>query len=647
MTGSVTVYFNTGFNGIDIPSSPSVLASASKKTYMDVYYMREDIDKPTIKIKDTYENLCAVDYCAITTGTGTSAATRYFFASPTALTKGVTMLALDLDALLTMGGAENLTYISGWQERGHIKKTDDVLFGNVAAEDWVPSEPLVAQNTTTVKATDSQVADDYDIIISNINLAAMGQDAGSDKQTCIEGVVNGQTEMVFPKIQAPRGQFKTSFTIFDFDENDTHGFSIPQTAAFDAGNTNVVDGLEKLYSCGQLQLQASYHLPKEYLANTPTGDQTSGFLSNITGVHETKDLTNIPFEYTENSYTPKNKKVFATFRDISLVNLGSGDMISKTPEELYDGTHTYPSVNIWADPTSTGKPYARFSYIKGSPLQWFDNVKGLQWANSQIVMEGASGSLWNSIDNAFANQRLQRQISENNFNAAVSTQQTLLGFDKAATQRDQSGVDIMWETFSKGVGAVGSAYVKAKTGDVSGAVDTVSEYVNSVGTNYINRAHQADLMVYDLQSMKNNELANTSLAEMAKQTVQNQINQNNIGLIRSNRVVHPTVTFTPEQNLGLYGYNHFVAYEIRKSFNDLKSEDMYYQRYGYNGLHRPLTNQAFKERTYYNYVQAFDVNLKAASKEFGLRVRTKAIAQLNKGVRVWRVLPDPQYYESN
>ena len=650
MTGSVTVYFNTGFNGIDIPSSPTVLASASKKTYMDVYYMREDIDKPTIKIKDTYENLCAVDYCAITTGTGTSAATRYFFASPSALSKGVTLLALDLDALLTMGGAENLTYISGWQERGHIKKTDDVLFGNVAAEDWVPSEPLVAQNTTTVKATDSQVADDYDIIISNIDLGAMGQDAGSSKQTCIEGIVNGQTEMVFPKIQPPATTVKTSFTIFDFDENDTHGFSIPQTVAFDANNANVVEGLEKLYSCGQLQLQASYHLPKEYLGNTPTGSSQTGFLSNITGVHETKDLTNIPFEYTENSYTPKNKKVFATFRDISLVNLGSGDMITKTPEELYDGTHSYPSVNIWADPTSTGKPYARFSYIKGSPLQWFDNVKGLQWANSQIVMEGASGSLWNSIDNAFANQQLQRQQSMNIFEAGIAAQNYSLQKTAMDVGLQHSAVDALIGAFSGGAGAVNAHYSRDKKGNPINELSLGSQMASagfaiaSAGNAF---SQAMDTNTFQTQMMWNEMQANSSRAEMANNSIQNQINQNNIGLIRSNQVIAPTVSFTPEQNLGLYGYNHFVAYEVRKSYNDLVSEDRYYQRYGYNGLHRPLVQQCFKERTYYNYVQAFDVNLKAPVKEFGLRVRTKAIAQLNKGVRVWRVLPDPQYYETN
>ena len=90
-----------------------------------------------------------------------------------------------------------------------------------------------------------------------------------------------------------------------------------------------------------------------------------------------------------------------------------------------------------------------------------------------------------------------------------------------------------------------------------------------------------------------------------------------------------------------------LAYEIRKSDDDLKSEDMYYQRYGYNGLHRPLTAQCFNERQYYNYVQAFDVNIKNSTAQFGLRVRTKAISQLNKGVRVWKVLPDASYYETN
>lgn len=660
MLGSVTVYFNTGFNGIDIPSSPTVLMSASKKTYDSFFFMREDIDKPTIRLNDTYENLCAVDYCQITITTGNVSKNSFYFASPSALTKGVTLLALDLDALLTMGGAENLNYISGWQERGHIKKSDDTLFGNVAPEDWAPVQPLVNANMTKVQANAQNAANDLHIITTNVDIASLAS-LNTDEQEVLKGVESGGATpvMYLPKLPAAQS---TSFSMWDFDDNNTHDFSIPQTRAYAIKDftqvnapiiTKVKEGIQKLFSCGQLQLQSSYVIPKEFVESWTLSSLT-GDLGSLTGFHGSNGLSNMPYEYTigsgQSAYTPKNKKVFATYRQYALACVASGDMCIKDAEEIYKSGDSYPVINMWADLCSTGKPYARFDYIKGAPVQFVDCVKGLQWANSQIVLEGASGSIWNSIDNAFANQQLQRQQSMNLFESGIAAQNYSLQKTAMDVGLQHSAVNFLIGAMSGSGGAVNAHYSRDNKGKPINELSLGSLMANagfavaSAGNSF---SQAIDTNTFQTQQMWNEMQAASSRAEMANNSIQNQINQNNIGLIRSNNIVYPTVTFTPEQNLGLYGYNYFVAFEIRKTDDDLKSEDMYYQRYGYNGLHRPLTQQAFKERTYYNFVQAFDINLKAPSAEFGLRVRTKAIAQLNKGVRVWRVLPDPQYYETN
>lgn len=633
MNASVTVYFNTGFNGIDIPASPAVLANASKQVFSDVYFVREDIDKPSIRVKASYDTLSAVDYCKISTTGGD----RYFFASPSALAKGVTLLTLDLDALLTMGGASNLTYISGWQERGHISKNDDELFGNIATEDWVPSQPLENKNMQAITVT-STATRDLDIVMSNVDISALG--VTNITQDVIEGIAQGTVDpvMYFPMITTVSQS--TGFYIYDFTESNEKSFTLPNTGAFDPTVLNVKQGIQKLFSCGQLQLQASYQIPKEYVSGS-FGVQ-AGQYTNIHGIHGENLISRVPFEYSISGYTPKNKKVFATYRNIALVNLGSGDMSIKEPAEIYDGSASAPSVRIWSDVSSTGKPYARFKYIKGNPVQYADCVRGLQWANSQIVLEGASGSVWNSINNAFANQQLQRQQSMNLFNQSVGLQQGQIEAQKMAISAYGSAAQ----------GGIGILDAIMSPIPMTGGKTPMVDY-NAMGNRAIGGLRQGASMIQDaamlqqnLASLNNSMNALQSRTAMENQNIQNQINQNSVGLIRSNNVVAPSVYFTPEQNLGLYGYNRFVIYEVRKSDDDLKSEDMYYQRYGYNGLHRPLTQQCFNERQYYCFVQAFDVNLKGAQ-EFGLRVRSKAIAQLNKGVRVWKVLPDAAYYETN
>jgi len=617
MQASVTVYFNTGFNGVDIPASPTILSSASHQSYSDVYYIREDIDKPSIRIKDSYENLCSVDYCAITTSSGTS----YYFAVPSALSRGVTLLSLDLDALLTMGGANNINYISGWQERGHIAKNDDVLFSNIAAEDWLPSEPLVAQTPIKVNGAGEVATDDLDVVISNIDISALGD--GTNDIEVVTGTDGTDAVMYFPHIKSPTS--RTVFTTWDYSENQAHRFFIPNTCAYNLGVTTVKEGLSKLYSAGQLQLQGSYQIPKEYLANDPTSGSVNGFVQNLVGYYGKQTLTTMPYEYTENGYTPKNKKCYTTFRDMRLTSVASGDEIIKPVYELYQSGDTTPTARIWADPCSTGKPYARFDYIKDSPLQYADCVRGLQWANSQLVMDGASGSMWNALDTAFANRSAESQKAYSTFAREVGMKQTELSAQK--TIFNNGGLMF---------GTSGNASLLAG-GIVSGVLN---------GQNVVSGLKNNMNATFDLQQLQNSEHLAAGSYALEQRQLEQQINQNNIGLIKSNQVVAPTVSYTPEQNLGLYGYNYFVAYEVRKSLNDLKSEDMYYQRYGYNGLHRPLTQQCFNEREYYCYVQAFDVNLKGNT-EYGLRVRSKAISQLNRGVRVWKVLPDASYYELN
>ena len=638
MTGTVTLYFNTGFNGVDIPASSAVLANATQKTYPQTYYVREDVDKPVIRVNDTYENVCDVDYCKIVTANKTC---YYFVSAVEVLSKGVMALYLDLDALLTMGGAANLNYTSGWQERGHIAKTDDVLFGNVAAEDWRPSQPLHNKNQTTLKMT-SQVQNDVNVAISNIDLSALGRDQSSaDAQTVIEGIDgNGDVQMYFPSIKAPT--MPTGFNMWDYLNGAYMGFEIPQTTAYDVGNTTVKQGLDKLYSCGQLQLQASYKLPKEYIESMTSDHLNPGRIASIRGGHAELALTgNIPFEYTEGGYTPKNKKVYATYRTINLAAIGTGDLISRNPEDLYDTSNpaTAPTVRLWADPTSTGKPYARWSYIKGSTIPFSDCVKGLQWANSQLVMEGASGSMWNSISTAYANQSAERAMSQNQFNLSGTLGQGAIQAKKMAIEAEQSNVNA-------GLGAIG------KIAGLFGAKDTTEFISKGVGAasgiaqTGVNQMYAAQQLEQNLESLNINMAQAKGNARFADSALQQQINENGVNLLKSNSVVAPTVSFTPEQNLGLYGYNYFVAWETMKTLDDLKSEDKYYQRFGYNGIHRPLTSQCFNERDYYCFVQAFDINLKGSG-SWGLRVRMKAINQLNSGVRVWKVLPDPSYYELN
>lgn len=678
---TVTVYKNTGFNGIDIPASGAVLENAQHNTYADTYYLREDYDLPQISINDNYHNLADVDYVRLVSNDAFSPNTFYYFATPHAAAGGTTTLSLELDALTTMGGAPNLNYISGWQERGHIAAADDELFANIAPEGWVPSETLVNTSYDVLNPSMSQFplvtlnhpSNDLHIIISNIDLVKAGEH--DYEMPVIKGMTVDETTgqldeeaMYFPKIQTNESSKATVFRLYADATNIDTGFNsltLPNTCAFDADNPKVKAGIDALMSCGQLQLQNSYTIPKEYLLASmvyggvlqdnlivyeldESQNQTGRFLK-ISGMISQDELSNIDFEYSDGGYTPKNKKCFSMFRNVSLSNIASGASITKPVYELrHYNSHTQqyddnPIVRTWSDPVSTGKPYAKFISDVDVNILYTDTVNGSQWVNNQVLVEGASGSLWNAINASFAQQSINRENAVNAMNHNFAVQNFEIQQSNLEMQQGQQLLTNAGQIVG-GVGAIAAGVAAAP------ATGGLSLAAAGAGVSMLATANQTS----NLGTMQANQQAALNLQK--SQEEQNfyksqaangqRINENKIGLLKANNVVAPTVLFNPDPNLAMYGMNKFISYETRLSHNDLESLDNYFQRYGYNGIHRPLTANCFNCRTYYCYVQAFDVNIKATG-SYGMRIRNKAISQLNGGVRVWKVLPDSQYYEQN
>lgn len=661
---TVTVYKNTGFNGTDIPSSGAVLENATKHVYPEAYYLREDIDLPSISINDSYHNLADVDYVKlvpVTPAQGEPAA-FYYFAVPQATAAGTTVLNLELDALTTMGGAANVDYISGWQERGHIAKAEDELFANVAAEPWTPSQPLTNSNYEYLPETTLpdlfHPSDDLQIVISNIDLVSLGKNDGMPVTACGEIDPNtGQmttTQMYVPEIQITDSA--TSFKMFNAVDSSFTSLSIPNTCAYDATNPVIKEGLKRLFSCGQLQLQGSYTLPKEYciesvLGVTVTVCDADGKYSSICGSLDVTNVNTLPFEYSVSGYTVKNKKVYSTYRSYTLANIASGGAITKEANLLKHGNDTSPVVKVTSDPVSTGKVSAKFLSDYNADMPFVDVVNGAPWVNNQVLMEGAAGSLWNSISAAFTQQNLNRELQQNDIASTVARAEYDINSQLLAKDnwKDALGnVASLAGGVAAAAGGIAAIAAAAPTGGASiAAYGALAGGIGAAAMGGTNTAQMASRQTLKRQQMDLAYNQGVTNREFERQRINQSINENGIGLYKSNRCVAPTAMFTPEPNLAMYGLNRFVVYETRKTDEDLKSEDMYYQRYGYNGIHRPLTSACFNCRQYYCFVQAFDVNIKARGVSFGMRVRQKAVSQLNSGVRVWRVLPDPQYYETN
>lgn len=654
---TVRVYKNTGFDGLNIPGSPSVLDAAQHTDYPDFYFLRESVDLPVIRIKDNYDNLADVDYVRITDNTTGKAC--YYFAAPKALAKGVTAIGLVLDALLTMGGADAQTYASGWMTRGHIAQSEDTLFSNVASEEFVPTRPLIVDKWQVLPTTNPRT-DDLNVVITNTDIIDI---AGAPDLTAevIEGIVAGgplgaDPVMYLPKIKVV--DTSTEFRVWDFDNESYKYFKLAGTAAYDPTNAVVKRGLSKLYSFGQLQLGASYQIPAQWDGGKSLSSDGNGKFDVLYGWEEVINLTNAPYEYVQGI---KNKKVFALFRSAHLIALASGDTasypIAETAGVENGQVRTNPRIRTWSDPSSTGKPYAGFADLHtgggtgtGIRHAYADSVHGAQWSNSQIVVEGASGNAWAGLNTAmtratqaraFENNILQNSIAHKTAESAVeSAQLARQHFDElGGAESFADWINATVDTI-KG-GAIGAFAGFGPGGAILGATPGLVK-AKAIPYEYAEREAATRHNVNNsIAQLTGNEAQKSLIYRAAAQ----ERNQTTINDLQSRNVVAPSVMFSPEINLGLYGYNKFGYYETCMHPDDMLEADRYFQRFGYAGLHKPLTATVFNTRQYYNFVQASGVSIKTQG--YGMRIRERAVAQLNAGVRVWHVLPDSSYYDLN
>lgn len=650
---TVRVYKNTGFDGLNIPGSPSVLDAAQHTDYPDFYFLRESVDLPVIRIKDSYDNLADVDYVRITDNTTGKAC--YYFASPRSLAKGVTAIGLVLDALLTMGGADAQTYTSGWMTRGHIAQSEDTLFSNVASEEFVPTRPLIVDKWQILPTTNPRT-DDLNVVITNTDIIDI---AGTADLTAdvIAGIVAGTVDpvMYLPKLKiAP---YSTEFRVWDFDNESYKYFKLAGTAAYDPTNAVVKRGLSKLYSFGQLQLGASYQIPAQWDGGKSLSSDGNGMFDALYGWEEVINLTNAPYEYVQGI---KNKKVFALFRSAHLIALASGDTasypIAETAGVENGQVRANPRIRTWSDPSSTGKPYAGFADLHtgggtgtGIRHAYADSVHGAQWSNSQIVVEGASGNAWTGLSVAMTRASQARAFENDTLQNSIAYKKLQMAYEETGLARDKfeaiGGLEAMSQTVSAAKSSAIGAIEGFALGGAPGAVaGSLPGFVDAASIPYdyaIKEASTRNAVNRNVYAMIGNEAQRDLIIRARAQ----ERNQTTVGELQSNNVVAPSVMFSPEINLGLYGYNKFGYYETCMHPDDMLEADRYFQRFGYAGLHKPLTAAVFNTRQYYNFVQASGISIKTQG--YGMRVRERAVAQLNSGVRVWHVLPDSSYYDLN
>lgn len=374
----VTLYKSTGFNEIDRPSNPDVLENFESVVYPSNIFDWQHYDKPSIRIRTTWQLVADVDYVKLH-ATDTESYDTYFTVSRVSmLNVNTAELYLQLDGLMSCGGIGNCRIISGWAQRAHV--SSDHVFTNTLDEPWVPSEELIIEGTQEYQrvSTAENIIVGATIQINEATKAADEYTAGT-----------GQIAVYVPRVESVKEGSITKMNLPIIGEAEKQ---LPNLQLFNFDNELVQEGIQSTRSLGLSDsITACYtlgnrmHSQIEYISN--------GEIASITGVKEDVPLSNIPFLYNAGT-TIRNNKVYSLYNVLRATSVCSGDAADYEMRFIYTSNTTYPTFVFFTDPAPEGAPYMQPKYyLQKENRAFLQCLKGMPWQNTPYSFDRRNGDL--------------------------------------------------------------------------------------------------------------------------------------------------------------------------------------------------------------------------------------------------------------
>ena len=650
---NATLYLNTGFNAVNIPDSAATLnrvSSANKVTVpaLDIYQARE-LSSFIIKCTN-YAQIRNADYLYLVNSQDSTDFAYYSIQNIRMVSMDTAVVSVTMDYILSCGGVSALDFTDGICERHHVSVDG---FGMYDEPDpyMNPAETLKIEESNPEFASSASDKADVVFLESTVDLYKTywhyddsaedltGIDYKSDDNVVtvpsVYGVNNQSSELDYIAAFAgmpyplPNAQNNYNLTLMPnvaVYVSNAHGTGILNTQG--GGQANI-DWLPEalslvrslgIESCILAQWCIPYYMVNQTELKTnydPRGG-TSGQLGLNTGIVETLKgsrvqvtLGTLPFIHTYSNTIHNNRLYYGGNTQYTIVSVASGNSASFLPEEIYDYSASqdlYPVIEMRVDPRPNGMPYFRFETYRGSkdPLLFFTNaVKGLQWQNTPLVYEGASGSL----------------INQYAYNARRASADEAYNFEKDSEVLNIIRTNVRGVSNVAGdtISAVGYG-VTSKWGEMAGSI---ANGVESLGNTIID----------DVQHYKNWHHMQDSYNIEKNTELQ--------ALLISNRVVSPSMNFPISEGIRDYVGNGCLVYRTYYSDNDAARIDKILTMYGYRHT-TPISNDLLTNRPKFNYIQAYGVEIKNTN--IPKWMRDGIGAQFAAGTRIWHVLPDTSAY---
>lgn len=619
---TITAYSNTGFDAVNIPHSPAILAQAGTAKVYPSVYLRQPWGRTSFRIDSTWADVQNIDYITAT-DPATGDMTCYTVDGITMISDNTAEIAISMDPITTAGGINAISILDGWCKRRHFATSEDELFANIIPEPWAPSQALVLDAGGPVSDVD-----DIASVVDTKNIAGATIALDGDFDTALT-YTDGTHEVTAPITPIPQNA-PTQFRIY-FTDPDNPGSGrllaniIPELYAYDMDQNDIRDGINKARSLGLEQaIVASYAIPTVYIDETQTFTDHPYQYSRLTAVTAITRRHSPDYVYGTN--TARNKKAYSLYNKYRLSSPASGDYMEFDASDIYHSGDTQPAFITTADLAPGGCPYARPQYYHGldgtTPARYMMAVvRGGEWLNTPITFNGASGAAWTTA----AYNRQQASIIDQSVYAAQSAGlsgigsllNAIPGFNLLSSTTPTYQQNPFAENFGSQTGtakAYSSEMSMPSIGGIGGAITGL------IGSG---------------MAIAQTEKTGTRAAEAAASDYNRAIG-----------VVTPQVTFPMGNNIQNYVGNGFWISRTRLSEADLDRLDSWFDRYGY-AVDEKLDISAFSTRSKCNYVEAASVSVNNTTNNMPLRMRNAIASQIERGVRVWHVKPDPSAYTTN
>lgn len=611
---NVRLYYETGFNAVNIPDSPALLETMTYHDFPALDILQGE-HLSSVNIKATRAQVKNADYMRLTDGTDTF---YYIVENFTMTSVDVATLSIVMDYFTTHGGVTGLTFLDGVVERHHVASADDE-YGAYTEDDpmLVPSKELEFDEVSLfTDMTSSDSTNSSKIIETTLDLEATGANADA-----IPFTTAGGDTVTVPIIHV-NNKISTAYVNKEATTLGTwQKFVMPQTVLVDSDDAGIQAGIAKARSLGiEDGILRSYVVPKAAIGQGSILDQ-DGHYTQLDGVHDI-EATNLDFEYAQ----VKNKRVlYGSLNSFVMMSPANGNSVSFKPEDIAfdeNGTQlTAPSVCMNTDPRPDGMPYFRFQYYKKNASDFFLNaLKGMEWANAPLAYFGKSG-FWQS--------KLQHDATTGIFKRDESL---------AQTANNVAAIQNVLGTISGGAGPMAQNWVGGNA-PIAGNDEAVRYFLER-------QPYEVGAGAFTLGAQMGVGFVNAGMSaslsqEQTKLHFKDAYLQEAIGYISGN-IVAPDLRFAMSETLRDFRGNGCIVYRYRPQMSDIAKLDKVLTMYGYKDTEPLAGNEAYlTNRAKFNYIKATGVSVAGNKPKW---LRDGVATQLSVGTRIWHVKPNTTVY---